>query len=184
MTYMGRLMARLFFALDIHPTDQEQLFLWRQQYLSLPFKAITPTNFHITLCFIGSVEEQKVLQMCNAADQLCNAHQLSYPANLNLDSCGWFAKAKVIYLSSTQVPKWLSHLAYGLNETACSLGIFQESRPYIPHISIYRKAKFNPPQPQHQAPSITIKSFSLYRSSSLRNEIHYQAIKKWYLYDN
>ena len=186
-------MSRLFFALDITDTDKQKLANWRNQQLNLPFKAVASDNFHITLAFLGAVtkEQQKILkdnasQYCQKITQKMKA-QLKPTAEtiqsntLSFDLCELFKKPKVIFLGITNSPQWLNLLAEQLSSCARNIGLFQENRPYCPHISLYRKANRVPLKPLMQNITIEIKSFSLYESISTQSGACYKPIKTWVL---
>jgi len=171
-------MKRLFFALDIADNDKKIIAHWRDNKLNLPFKAITKDNFHITLAFLGNTTSQQQQHLIEHATKL--AQQIA-PLNyhdLQLDHLGLFKKPKVMYLGLTTCPNWLSALATSLSDAAITEGLFQENRPYCPHLSIYRKATANT-QNASLKRSINVNSFSLYESIPRENGVSYCPIKTW-----
>ena len=174
-------MSRLFFALDLNTADKSALAAFREQYLSVPFKPVDKNNYHITLCFLGAVTTDQQQTLIAQADKL--THQI-FPIvsqQLQLNQIALFKKPKILYFSHSQIPNWLLTLASELSDCAKSLALFQEERPYLPHISIYRKAGFIPSNLPKIKINIIINSFSLYQSVSSTNGVKYQAIKTWRL---
>ena len=174
-------MTRLFFALDINTAQKNTFTVFSDDYSSTNFKPVAANNYHVTLCFLGEVTKQQQSFLSTKAEEI--ARQLSpiKPAQLLIDQLGLFKKPKILYLSNSDSPDWLLKLATKLSTYAKSLNIFQENRPYLPHISIYRKATFLPSIVNKPNIELTINSFSLYQSISTVNGVSYRAIKTWTL---
>ncbi len=173
-------MKRLFFALDISAHDKQLIANWRDQQLPRPYNAINPQNFHITLCFLGNVNQSQQNLLITTANEFKPQITLNNETELLLDHCGLFKKPKVLYLGLKNCPNWLALLADSLSAESKTLGLFQEDRPYLPHLSIYRKAM------QVSVPfaiklPFTVNSFSLYQSITSEHGVNYQAIKTWQL---
>jgi len=176
-------MKRTFFALDINTKDKNKIDHYRTQQLRLPFKAINKENFHITLSFLGFIDNYKQQQLSKFAHNIAMQLQDISPACLLLDHYGLFKKPKVFYLGLQQQPDWLKFLAHALIDQAKNLNIEQENRLYCPHLSIYRKATLNnlPHYVLTAALPITITSFSLYQSISTPVGVQYHPMKTWRL---
>jgi len=177
---------RLFFALDILPSDKALIANWRDSKLNLPFKAIAVDNFHITLAFLGNVTSQQQALLSNKADEIVQQvlsikiPPLKISDPLLLNSIGLFKKPQVLYLGLKTCPNWLKQLAESLTVQSKLIGLFQEERAYLPHLSLYRKASDITNSFQLQMP-LEIKSFSLYQSSSTEYGVSYCVIKTWQL---
>lgn len=181
---------RLFFALDIKQEDKHAIAAWQNTlYHQLvdaeitSFKPILASNFHVTLAFLGAVEEHQYKQLIHFADTLLNQAQLPGVINtqnpqISIAKLGLFKQPKVLYLGLSNTPKWLDRLAAEFKEKAKSLFIFQEQRPYLPHLSIFRKATFVPDISPLKT-LLSIESISLYQSSNEGNGVVYQPIKTW-----
>ncbi len=177
---------RLFFALDISQEDKEQLDDWRQHILaplfcSSSFKIIQKENFHITLSFLGIIQPAQLVPLQQQADvlasQLINTPQYQH-RTVTLNTLGHFKQPKVLYLGLTNTPEWLTNMANSLKQAALAQHIFQEERPYCPHLSLYRKAT-HLPQVHIESKTVAIKSFSLYSSISEAGGVIYTPIKTW-----
>lgn len=176
-------MARLFFALDIKPSDKAVIQAFSAEQLPALKQPTATSNLHITLAFLGQVspEQQRCL--------LEHAHRLSSTSastsqqekTLTLNHLGVFSKAKVLYLGLAKTPEWLSFLAQKLSHEAKGVGLFQEQRPYRPHVTIARKTSDIPEV--ITSPNLTIKvnSFSLYQSQSTDNGVVYYPLKTFWL---
>ncbi|MCJ8318011.1 MAG: RNA 2',3'-cyclic phosphodiesterase [Colwellia sp.] len=174
-------MSRLFFALDISNADKQLIDDFVYQNVAVPFKVIPKNNYHITLCFLGSVNINQKEVLIQKAKELNKAIAPITVNSLLIDHIGLFKRPKVLYLGNSEIPDWLLLLASGLTNTAKKLTLFQEDRSYLAHISIFRKAHFIPDSLKKPKIHITINSFSLYQSISINNQVLYKAIKTWYL---
>jgi len=172
-------LRKLFFAIDISDKDKAMLTQWRNNNLVLPYQAISTDNFHITLAFLGKINSQQQQSLILFADEINKKISVD-KRRLVIDHYGLFKKPKVLYLGLNTVPIWLSELAKQLSEKAIQLDIFQESRPYCPHLSIYRKAK-NLTAYLPCELTLTINSFSLYQSISSSKGVKYSPLKTWLL---
>ncbi|WP_440874931.1 RNA 2',3'-cyclic phosphodiesterase [Thalassotalea sp. PLHSN55] len=180
------MLSRLFFALDINDNDKEMIANWRDQ-LDLPFKAIAPENFHITLAFLGNVnakQQQELLLKAQTANQQLTNNLLfkKQDCRLTLSKLALFKEPNVLYLGLKECPCWLSQLATCLSVAAVVEGVFQEPRPYLPHLSVFRKATTLSGKSISFDQEITVNSFSLYQSISSDTGVRYQPIKQWQLH--
>lgn len=174
-------MNRYFFALELSSATQALLANWRDQELLLPYKAVPAQNLHITLAFLGALTDQQKHQLIAAVSQIKSslAKQTNY--TLKLNRLNYFKKPKVLYITNNEIPPWLTILATALSQQAIALGLFQEKRPYLPHITLYRKATALPNNLPQGDIDISVDSFSLFQSLTSKTGVSYQAIKRWYL---
>ncbi len=186
-------MSRYFFALDINEQDKTNIARWRTTAIttnlsnslnSIP-KTIPSENFHITLLFLGALSEQKKRNLMSQTTDIATKVSNKITSNdnshcLHINELGLFKKPKVLYLTNKSIPNWLTELNKYLSEIAKRLTIPIENRPYLPHISLFRKAKFLIPTKQADI-NINIKSFSLYESSSLATGVKYIPLRTWQL---
>lgn len=178
-------MKRLFFALDISKTDKELLAKWREFHLKLDAKAIKKDNFHITLAFLGNVNDAQQAKLIECSEHYYHQylHSNTQGYSLMIDHADLFKKPQVLYLGFKSFPNTLIHLAEHLKQAAIQQGIKQEERPYLPHISIYRKAKTVPLEMMVRL-NIHCTSYSLYHSQSTPNGVTYTPLKTWTLVQN
>jgi len=178
-------MTRLFFALDINNSQKSVIAKLSAELtstdLSTKFKPVVSNNYHITLCFLGEVSDKQQSILSTKADELSRQLSAIKPQQLLFNHLGLFKKPKTLYLGTNQNPDWLFHLATELSTCAKLLGLHQENRPYLPHLSLFRKASFLPELPNKPDINITIHSFSLYQSTSSNDGVNYCAIKTWKL---
>lgn len=134
-------MRRLFFALPLSTEEKAIITKWRHDLLALgvferALKPVPPENLHITLAFLGQIDEQTCELLCQQAANI----QLPEFA-LKANHTGYFAKPKVAYLGMESVPEPLQMLADQLQEHAMQQAITMHHAQYTPHITLFRKAK-------------------------------------------
>lgn len=186
---------RMFLALDISETDKVNIAQWRNQHLSLPFKAIDEQNFHITLAFLGLIDSVQQANLEKIIDQQHSFIQQQLKSFilqeknvvLALSVVGYFKKPQVLHLMPNLCPDWLIYLNKTLVELSLNCGITQQDNHYQPHVSLYRKAKF-PFFPAHKKmlqtvfeQCLNLTSFSLYHSYSSLEGVRYQPVHTWKL---
>ncbi len=182
-----RLNLRLFFAIDIDQKTKETINAWRQSAFSNApwaesFRDVSKQNFHITLSFLGTIDEQQKQQMIRCADKLSAQSQrhVVRDKNLILSKIGLFRQPKVLYLGLAATPVWLETLATELKYQALAQNIYQEKRAYCPHLSICRKVK-ELPDIVIQPITVNCSTFSLYLSESTEHGVRYTPIQTWKL---
>lgn len=99
-------------------------------------------NFHITLRFIGEMDEGRLPDLQAALIELSSRHS-SFA--LPLDTTGEFTKrgGKVIWLGTSQIPIALVDLAQDAENVCRSLGFTADERPYTPHLTLFRSARMS-----------------------------------------
>ncbi|WP_088330464.1 RNA 2',3'-cyclic phosphodiesterase [Lacimicrobium sp. SS2-24] len=166
---------RLFFGLELSPTEKLAVEKWRDINLPPLHGPVPAANFHITLAFLGQVSLQQQERLFDGADSLaCETFDLT------VDQMGYWPKPKTLWIGASATPPALTQLARSLRGLAGNLGLPVENRPYVPHISLYRKQPTNPPvclTPPHFPLAFT--HFSLFESVSGRGGVHYPVLARW-----
>ncbi len=193
----------MFIALDITSADKAAIALWREQRLSLAFKAIPQQNFHITLAFLGAVNEQQQEDIIKLISEkhgdvqqginnfLSGNDTASDTLPLTLSQLGYFNKAQVLHLMPTTCPDWLPYLVNVITELCQQSKISLENSAYKPHLSLYRKAKTplvlpspllsNTQLSDNFCQQLNLSSFSLYHSTSSSSGVTYLPTHTWKL---
>jgi 2'-5' RNA ligase len=166
-------MKRLFFAL--WPDQQTR---WKCQQLIDGIRAagkpVAADNIHVTVLFLGHVNEIQQQAMLLAAGQI-------KPESMRIcfDRLAYWKKPAIVCLdSSEQTDSNLLNLAEILKLAASQNGISVEQRPYVPHVSLLRKAKFLPPL-QFEPISWQSQSFCLVESCSTPGGVEYRVLQRW-----
>jgi len=184
---------RMFLALDISGADKVKIAHWREQHLLLPFKAINEQNFHITLAFLGLIDNAQQLSVEKSINQHQHFIQQQLKAfvqqeqvlSVVLSHLGYFKKAQVLHLMPATCPDWLMYLNKLIVQLSRNCNIALANSPYQAHLSLYRKAKLPLPAPFENIQQIVVKqqlcitSFSLYHSCSTALGVHYNPVSTW-----
>jgi len=100
-------------------------------------RLINPENIHMTLVFLGEVEEEMVIKLNNILDNI-NIQAF----NINLSNLGTFPKkdGDILWIGIDDNPI-LEEVVKKLTTQLKDLGFTIENRPYTPHITIGRKIR-------------------------------------------
>lgn len=139
MTLSGNEPAyRLFFALWPSAAESAALAAWqsplRELYGGRPMRADT---LHATLVFLGNVPGHRLEALSLAAQETDFAE-----FTLNLTSAHYWGHNHIVYAAPAEVPRQLERLANGLTSSLRKHRFRVEDRPYKPHITLLRNAKW------------------------------------------
>jgi 2'-5' RNA ligase len=166
--------SRLFFAL--WPDDETRQALARlSRTLGVePFKWVQPHNLHVTLAFLGQVGSDVGLSVKQSAAAI------AVPAfELVFDTLSYWGCPKILCLTCRQaVPDEAMVLAAALMEVALNCGLQIDTRPYIPHITLARKARYLP-DAQFEPIIWPAETFCLVESCSGPDGVCYKVIQQW-----
>ncbi|WOH35963.1 RNA 2',3'-cyclic phosphodiesterase [Thalassotalea fonticola] len=169
-------MGRYFFGLDLPINNKQKIAAWRDVHLPSDNKSVVLENFHITLVFLGMVDDLTLQQCIAAADNIVGS-----TFSLVLNDVGFWAKPKVLFLSSNKVDIALQTLVADLENLALSNSIKLERRPYIPHLTLCRKATAHAVMSAQPEFEFTFTDFCLYESKSTEQGVRYVVIHRWRL---
>jgi RNA 2',3'-cyclic 3'-phosphodiesterase len=126
------LAERWFFA--IWPDDAVRAALASRlpELLAVGVRPTHPSDFHLTLAFLGPLAPDVLGCAERAADRI-RAHGF----DLELDRVGRFARARVLWCAPASTPEPLAVLVSDL-QAALHLRSRRRSRPYRPHITLAR----------------------------------------------
>ena len=131
--------SRLFFAL--WPDELTRLKLARLS-LSLAAKGckpVPPQNLHVTLVFLGQVDAATICLIEHSATGIS-----ATPFVLTFDRLSYWPKPKVLCLNCTHTPDELELLVAALTRDVAICGLLTDTRPYQPHITLVRPARYLP----------------------------------------
>jgi 2'-5' RNA ligase len=106
------------------------------------FKWVRPYNLHVTLVFLGQVDEDTAL-----AIRQCASGIIAEPFELTFDRLSYWSKPKILCLTCQQLTTadgGAPMLVKKLTAAAASRGLETDSRPYLPHITLARHARYLP----------------------------------------
>lgn len=169
---------RVFFALWPDTASREQL-VKLQEDLNLQGRKTAPFNLHVTLEFIGAVDQQQLdCLLAIGSDQ--SAKSLPSAFDLILDKLSYFKRPKVVLLEPQQMPAELLLLHRELLDVLSANCAHQpEKRQYRPHLTLSRHSKPADVQPFKQPVSIPVTHFVLCESVPVDRGVEYRILRKW-----
>ena len=169
-------MPRLFFALWPDDDTRKQLQLVMQSIPRIRGKAVQPENLHITLAFLGPVDDEMVDGLEVAAMQI-----KARGFELKLDTIGWWRKAGILWMAPAVIPEELDLLVARVNEVSKECGIALDGRPYKPHLTLARKAVLANHQIQDLSVNWQVKDFALVQSITHHSGAQYSVRRSYSL---
>jgi RNA 2',3'-cyclic 3'-phosphodiesterase len=106
-----------------------------------------PSDFHLTLAFLGPLAPDVLGCAERAADRI---HAAGF--DLELDRVGHFARARVLWCAPASPPELLPALVSDLEARLSTCSIAADPRPYRPHITLARKVAAAPPVSEWSRP--------------------------------
>jgi 2'-5' RNA ligase len=131
------LRRRVFFA--IWPDEKTRRALTRATHSVVRRcggRAISPSNLHVTLAFIGSVTETFLMHIQQIPPFASPGFELVF------DRLGFWSDSRVLWTSPSQVPTALIELESVLWNRLVEIGFERQRSPYRPHVTLARKARF------------------------------------------
>ena len=134
-------------------------------------------TIHLTLAFLGEVESELI------DDLFAVAGEIRVPAfKLNLTRFGWWAHNRIAWAAPDGIPEELMLLADALREGMLAAGFRFDTKPFVPHVTLLRKAdcrKTTLPDPDGEA-EWRAEDFVLVRSlSSGESGPDYNVVGRW-----
>jgi RNA 2',3'-cyclic 3'-phosphodiesterase len=165
-------MQRLFFSLKFTSAQQQQLLPYQQQALSLSADArpTDPDNLHLTLFFLGMVDDETKEQLLDATAQI-RAQRFS----LTLDYLACFVKPKIMYLAPSQIAPELDALQQQLAALCKEQGFTDIHDRYRPHITLARHGVYDGVVAVTPL-MLDITAFALYLSENNHGKVRYRPL--------
>lgn len=143
-------------------------------------RLVPDENLHVTLKFAGSIEESKLAAIEGVMKQVAAQHE---PMSLQSRGMGFFKNSIWVGIEENQQ---LSKLAADLNLACVPLGIAQEEKAYLPHVTVARLAKGAKSAVSQELDEFAGKSWGellvsricLYRSDTLPEGARYTVISE------
>jgi len=173
---------RLFFAINFSQNLKLELSKILQKF-DLPVRFTALENLHLTLLFLGNIEEKNIPEILNAAQKAL----LDIPAfNLEFNKIVLSPGSRMIWLLGKQ-NRVLSSLYENLKKeiSALNLKIKLDNRPYKAHATLarikfpQRKEVFKKWKNLAFEKKLAVRSIELLESKLLKNGAKYKIIKKF-----
>ena len=121
------------------PLDQEVRAMLAQhlQEYRVPGRPVPADNWHLTVRFLGSVDQMVMERLVAEIDQA----DLGQPFAVALGDLGAFprpAKASVLWLALAKGQERLTELNEIAEEASQAVGLAPEERPFAPHLTLCR----------------------------------------------
>lgn len=107
-------------------------------------KWVEEENMHLTLLFLGEVEDKEIAQVCRLASQAMASFE---PFTMTVEGFGCFPHARrprVLWVGVTEGKETLVRMYDALATPLSQLGYRREDRPYSPHITLGRTKSDGP----------------------------------------
>ncbi len=168
-------MKRLFFALWPDNNSRQQIAQINQQITFPDIRKLIPDNLHITLVFLGNVDDAIATAVQQRAGDI-----IAPPISLQFDELDYWVKPKIVCLTCQRQPKAVYQLVNALTAMLAEYPVRVEQRPYRAHITLARKAKQRP-ELNFSPVVINADSFALVESISTEKGVIYQVRERWFL---
>ena len=99
---------------------------------------VQPDNMHLTLKFLGDVDDTRLPAICQAVAAVAQQHE---PLELSLGSLGCFPnlnRPRVVWAAVSSAEEGLERLAVELDASLQALGFDREARPFTAHLTLAR----------------------------------------------
>jgi 2'-5' RNA ligase len=175
---------RLFFALA--PALEQNSALMAEVaplIAQLGSQPVPAQNLHATLCFIGSIEEERLDALRAAAASLRGR-----PARLRFDALEYWETPKILCATSSRDSSDANELAIALGEAAVAAGFSPDIKPFRAHLTLARKISAahaaTVPWPLPLIPPVVLRAEKFWLMSSRREGAVsiYSAVDSWPLY--
>jgi len=166
-------MPRLFYALWPTPAVRAALADAAAAFDLRDSRAVPPDNLHLTLAFLGAVDDGR----CAA---LRRAPGLPVPCfTLCFDRGGWWRASRVAWTAPLAWPAALDDLAAGLVRSAGAVGLECDPRPFQPHVTLARGVARAPRI--HGAIAVTwpVTDYALVASVGAPEGARYEVLERW-----
>ncbi len=137
-------------------------------------KRVPEENLHLTLSYLGSVDD--ATQRC--VEQFADTLDFE-PCFLEFDRLGYWPKPKVLWLGCSNKPDALTKFVYELNKGLKECGIDVGDRSFAPHITLMRKVNKSPQDTEIKKIPWKVDHFVLVESKTLPQGAQYQVMKTW-----
>jgi 2'-5' RNA ligase len=181
---------RLFFAVDFEDELRAQAaqmsLMVRKDFESDPANGrrrwawVAEKNFHLTVKFLGATEKECVPEILAAAQKA-----LESVSAFEIEMGGAGAFPRVLWLDIRDRSSMLSRIAQSLNQALEPLGFAQETRSFVPHLTLARlkegrpiraEKDLKPELRQRRLGHCQIREVILYQSETRPTGAVYQAV--------
>lgn len=166
---------RFFFALFPGPGVRQQLLKTIGAADICVDRPVSAENLHITLLFLGMVDEQVLNKLINNINGVCHP-----PFELHIDQARWWKKAGIAWLGPSAWPAALDRLVADIAAVGQTSGLGPPEHRFRPHITIGRRQR-RPISTEFVSIPWKIRDFHLVESIPRAGAVEYKIIHTWAL---
>lgn len=166
--------TRLFFALWPNQAIRKRLVALQAAFADRPGRFNHPQDLHVTLVFLGPVEEARISAVIAAAEQVSLA-----PFSLSIDRFATWKKPRILWCGPSITPSPLAQLVTDLEMALTGCGFAAEKRRYTPHVTLARKTEAEEGGQLENILHWPVEGFVLVGSGGRSPGPRYRVLKKW-----
>lgn len=132
-------------------------------------------TIHLTLAFIGALPADRLEALYAAAARV------SVPAfGWQIDQLGYWRRNQLLWAGTSQPPEAFTTLVGQLHAALNDAGLaFDASKPFVPHITLLRKARCEHLVQPPQALYWQVREFVLVQSETAAESAGYRVMRRW-----
>jgi 2'-5' RNA ligase len=149
-------------------------------------RAIPAENFHLTLAFLGSLEETKIAALSSIAENVAAAYrdlpQSAEPIAITLDKAEHWRKPELLCATASEPAPAAAALAHVLKEALVAGGFAPDLKPFRVHATLARKVRRVSRALTMPPVAWTFTELRLIESRTDPHGSSYSTVEKWVLY--
>ncbi len=166
---------RLFFALWPDEAVRAQLAHWARELHALcGGRPTRPENLHVTLAFLGNVENARVAEVERAASEVTPCS-----TSLVLDQPGYWKHNRIAWAGASTVPVEIETCVAELRSALARSRIAFDSKGFVSHVTLLRDAREPREMPALDPIEWRLDGFALVRSVALPQGSRYEIRNSW-----
>jgi len=167
--------VRLFFALWPDDAVRAQLAHWSRELQAVcGGRPTRPENLHVTLAFLGSVEEARAAEVERAAGEV-GPRAIS----LVLDEAGYWKHNRIAWAGASMVPAGLDAIVAELRSALARSHIGFDTKGFVSHVTLLRDAREPNAMPALEPIEWRLAGFALVQSVTSPRGSRYEIRKSW-----
>lgn len=166
----------MFFALWPDPAVRAALAKRSRKAVRGHGKRVADANLHLTLYFLGSVDDEQQACAERVADSMVGARFA-----LELVRIGHWPQPKVVWCAPREMPNPLIRLVEALRAGLSGCGFTPDSRPYRAHVTLARRVARPFSETDHKAIVWQVDQFALMQSITHAAGVEYRPLRFWAL---
>jgi 2'-5' RNA ligase len=137
-------------------------------------RRIRAENLHLTLAFLGGVDEARVPAVEEAAGRV-----VPRSFSLVLDEPGYWKRNRLAWAGASAAPAALDTLVAELRAALRAAGVAFDPKPFVSHVTLLREARAPAKMPPLEAIHWPVGGFALVRSVTAPEGSRYEARRTW-----